>query len=65
MSFCGIETLYHTGHRGSQGNPQILRSDDFAQGDQQAIHFFDGVVVHEADAQKAAGFFYVEVLGEV
>ncbi len=32
---------------------------------QQAIHFFDGVVVDEADAEEAAGFFYVEALGEV
>jgi len=41
------------------------RAHDFPQRVEQAVHFFDRVVVHQADAEKAAGFFHVEMLGEV
>ena len=38
---------------------------NFLQRGKQAIYFFAGVVVYEADTKEAAGFFYVEALGEV
>ena len=40
-----------------------LCSDDFVQRRQQAIDFLDGVVVNKTEAQEAAGFLDVEVLG--
>ncbi len=42
-----------------------LRSNNFPQSPQQAIHFLDGVIVHQADTQEAAGFLHVQALGEV
>lgn len=38
---------------------------DFSERGQQTVDFFCGVVVDEADAEEAARFFHVEVLGEV
>lgn len=36
-----------------------LRGHDFTQRGQQAVDFFECVVVDEADAEETAGFFYV------
>jgi hypothetical protein len=40
-----------------------LCSDDFVQRCQQAIDFVHRVVVNKTEAQEAAGFLDVEVLG--
>ena len=37
-------------------SPRISPADNFTQGRQQAVHFFGGVVVDEADAQKPPDF---------
>src|SRR5271166_2607602 len=49
----------------ADASPAALGSDNFAQGSEQAVDFFGGVVVDEADAQEASTLFHVEVLGEV
>jgi hypothetical protein len=53
--------------KGPQKNVRrgALPSDDLSQRGKQAIYFLLGVVVDEANAQEAAGFFHVESLGEV
>ena len=40
-----------------------LPFNNLAKSGDQAINFLNGVVVHEADAEEASGFFHVEVLG--
>ena len=47
---------------GHPGRAIELRCHDLTQRDQQAIYFLRGVVMDEADAEEAAGFFYVELL---
>ena len=42
-----------------------LPFNNLAKSGDQAINFLNGVVVHEADAEEASGFFHVEVLGDV
>ena len=39
--------------------------DKVCQRLQEAVYFVGGVVVDEADAEEAAGFFHVEMLGEI
>ena len=56
--------------RASYGAPDlnaqpILTFHNFSERDEQAIYFFGGVVVDKADAEEAAGFFHVELLGEI
>ena len=52
-----------------QGNGQSISAArlprNFLQRRKQAIHFFEGVVVHQADAKKPAGFLDIEMLGEI
>jgi hypothetical protein len=43
----------------------FLHGDDFLQRFQQAVYFFHCVVVDQADAKEATGFFYVEMFGEI
>jgi hypothetical protein len=38
----------------------FLAAAEFAQGGQEAVYFFGGVVVHQADAQEAAGGLHAE-----
>ncbi len=43
----------------------LFRPNDFPERGEQPVHFFDGVVVYEPDAEEASGLFHVEMLGEV
>jgi len=43
----------------------VLTFHNLPQRREKAVDFFGGVVVDEADAEEAAGFFHVELLGEV
>jgi hypothetical protein len=38
---------------------------NFAEGGQQAVHFFHCVVVEQSNAQEAAIFFDIELLSEI
>src|ERR1051326_77510 len=42
-----------------------LRQRKSVQGRKQALHFFGSVVMHEADAEDAAGFFDAQTFGQV